>query len=214
MKRDELSQSNCEPCKGNTPKLNYSEISKYLSEINEWSVNESQDMIFKKFEFTQDQESVGNIKNIIGKLHKNHPSKLFLDQFNDFAYDAGVVDIFLHPKEKFYSLSSLIKELEKNNFLIKNFVDGKIKKFYQEVCLLEQTFVMDNKTKISECIAAFNKEHNENFEIKRPFEMVKTIPKAWVLESGDIRITPANSNEKYGLDGFYICYLQKKPNTF
>ena len=43
--------------------------------------------------------------------------------------------------------------------------------------------------------------------------MVKTIPKAWVLESGDIRITPANSNEKYGLDGFYICYLQKKPNT-
>ena len=55
---------------------------------------------------------------------------------------------------------------------------------------------------------------NENFEIKRPFEMVKTIPKAWVLESGDIRITPANSNEKYGLDGFYICYLQKKPNTF
>ncbi|GIR26544.1 MAG: hypothetical protein CM15mP40_11520 [Alphaproteobacteria bacterium] len=25
---------------------------------------------------------------------------------------------------------------------------------------------MDNKMKINECIAAFNKEHNENFEIK------------------------------------------------
>lgn len=82
--------------------------------------------VFKKFEFTQDKESVESIKNIIGKLHKNHPSKLFLDQFNDFVYDAGVVDIFLHPKEKFYSLSSLIKELEENNFLIKNFVDGKV----------------------------------------------------------------------------------------
>jgi len=33
-----------------------------------------------------------------------------------------------------------------------------------------------------------------------------------VLSSGDIRITPASSNEKDGLDGFYICYLQKKPN--
>ena len=55
---------------------------------------------------------------------------------------------------------------------------------------------------------------NEQFEIKRPFEFVETIPKAWVLESGDIRITPASSDEKYGLDGFYICYLHKKPNTF
>ena len=50
---------------------------------------------------------------------------------------------------------------------------------------------------------------NEQFEIKRPFEFVETIPKAWVLESGDIRITPASSDEKYGLDGFYICYLHK-----
>ena len=55
---------------------------------------------------------------------------------------------------------------------------------------------------------------NDQFEINRSFEMVKTIPKAWLLESGDIRITPASSNEKYGLDGFYICYLRKKPNTF
>ena len=57
-------------------------------------------------------------------------------------------------------------------------------------------------------------KRNEQFEIKRPFEIVKTIPKAWVSESGDIRITPASSDEKYGLDGFYICYLHKKPNTF
>ena len=55
---------------------------------------------------------------------------------------------------------------------------------------------------------------NEQFEIKRPSEIVGSIPKAWVLESGDIRITPASSDEKYGLDGFYICYLHKKPNTF
>ena len=43
-------------------------------------------------------------------------------------------------------------------------------------------------------------------------EKDKIIPEAWVLASGDIRITPASSNEKDGLDGFYICYLQKKPN--
>ena len=53
---------------------------------------------------------------------------------------------------------------------------------------------------------------NDQFAIKKPNETEKNIPEAWVLSSGDIRITPASSNEKDGLDGFYICYLQKKPN--
>ena len=48
--------------------------------------------------------------------------------------------------------------------------------------------------------------------IKKSNEISKNIPEAWVLNSGDIRITPASSDEKGGLDGFYICYLQKKPN--
>ena len=53
---------------------------------------------------------------------------------------------------------------------------------------------------------------NDQFVIKKPNEIDKIIPEAWVMNLGDIRITPASSNEKDGLDGFYICYLQKKPN--
>ena len=56
-------------------------------------------------------------------------------------------------------------------------------------------------------------DRNHQFEIKKPNKISKNIPEAWVLNSGDIRITPASSDEKGGLDGFYICYLQKKPNT-
>ena len=55
-------------------------------------------------------------------------------------------------------------------------------------------------------------DRNDQFIIKKPNGIEKNIPEAWVLSSGDIRITPASSNEKDGLDGFYICYLQKKPN--
>ena len=55
-------------------------------------------------------------------------------------------------------------------------------------------------------------ERNDQFVIKKLKKIDQTIPKAWVLNSGDIRITPASSIEKDGLDGFYICYLQKKPN--
>ena len=58
-----------------------------------------------------------------------------------------------------------LKSSNKPDEIIEKIVDGKIKKYYQEVCLLEQTFVMDNKMKINECIAEFNKEHNESFEI-------------------------------------------------
>ena len=53
---------------------------------------------------------------------------------------------------------------------------------------------------------------NDLFEIKKPNRIDKIIPEPWVLSSGDMRITPARLDEKEGLDGFYICYLQKKPN--
>ena len=82
--------------------------------------------VFKKFEFSQNKDSIESIKKITNKLHKNHPSKIFLNNFKDLFYDAGIVDVFLHPQEKFYSLSSLIKELKKSDLIIKNFADGRV----------------------------------------------------------------------------------------
>ena len=82
--------------------------------------------IFKKFELSQNKESINNIRNLINKLDKNHPSKIFINQFADFNYDSGVVDLFLNVQEKFYSLKELINDLGDNNFVIKNFIDGKV----------------------------------------------------------------------------------------
>ena len=75
------------------------------------------------------------------------------------------LDKSLVDKERSIYIEQL-KSSNKPDEIIEKIVDGKIKKFYQEVCLLEQIFVMDNKTKIFECIDTFNKEQNENFEIK------------------------------------------------
>jgi len=82
--------------------------------------------VFKKLEFTQNNDSINNIKNLVKKLDKNHPSKIFVNQYADFNYDAGVVDLFLNPQEKFYSIKELIKDLGDNNFIIKNFIDGNV----------------------------------------------------------------------------------------
>jgi elongation factor Ts len=50
--------------------------------------------------------------------------------------------------------------------IIEKMVVGRIQKFYQEVVLLEQVFVMDNKTKISDLVNNFAKEHGKDVKIK------------------------------------------------
>jgi len=49
--------------------------------------------------------------------------------------------------------------------IINKIVEGKINKFYGEVCLNEQIFVMDGKIRINKLISDFNKENNINFKI-------------------------------------------------
>ena len=49
--------------------------------------------------------------------------------------------------------------------IINKIVEGKINKFYEEVCLNEQIFVMDGKIRINKLISNFNNENNLNFKI-------------------------------------------------
>ena len=49
--------------------------------------------------------------------------------------------------------------------IINKIVEGKINKFYEEVCLDEQVFVMDGKIKINKLISNFNDENSFNFKI-------------------------------------------------
>ena len=44
-------------------------------------------------------------------------------------------------------------------------VDGRMRKFYEEVCLLEQTFVIDNETKIAKVLEAASKEIGSDIKI-------------------------------------------------
>ena len=50
--------------------------------------------------------------------------------------------------------------------IVEKIIDGKIKKFYEDVCLLEQPFVIDNKKKVKDIISEFNKNNNLDFNIK------------------------------------------------
>ncbi len=45
--------------------------------------------------------------------------------------------------------------------IIDKMIEGRIRKYYEEVVLLEQLFVMDDKLKIKDLVAKFNKENGE-----------------------------------------------------
>ena len=50
--------------------------------------------------------------------------------------------------------------------IIEKMIDGRIKKFYEEICLLEQVFVMDNDKKVSDVLKTFEKENGKSVEIQ------------------------------------------------
>ncbi len=108
MLKKELTEFKCEPCSGNTPKLNYKEVSKYLSELDEWTVNDNQEMIFKKFKFNNFNKAL-QFTNKVGELadkEGHHP---------DISIGWGYCLIMVH--------THAIKGLSINDFILASKID-------------------------------------------------------------------------------------------
>ena len=108
MDKKELSQGKCEPCSGNTPKLSFDEVSKYLSELNQWSVNDNQEMIFKKYKFSNFNNAL-KFANNVGKLSDkegHHP---------DISIGWGYCLVMMH--------THAIKGLSINDFILASKID-------------------------------------------------------------------------------------------
>ena len=102
MKVD-LKNLKCKPCSGKTPKIKPEEISKYLSQLVDWSVNEEQEMIFKKFKFKSFKKAL-EFTNLVGKIAEfegHHP---------DISLGWGYTIIMLH--------THAIKGLSVNDFVL------------------------------------------------------------------------------------------------
>ena len=128
-------------------------LEKYLH--NSINLNSGKIGVLLSFKSNQRNENVTDFsKNICMHIAASDPKSINIE-----SLDNNFVD-----KERSIYIEQL-KSSKKSDEIIEKIVDGKIKKFYQEVCLLEQTFVMDGKIKVNECISKFNKDHNEIFEI-------------------------------------------------
>ena len=68
------------------------------------------------------------------------------------------------------------KDSKKPPEIVEKIVQGKLDKFYEEVCLLEQPFVKDDKVSVKQLISTFIAKFGENIRIKRfaRFELGQT----------------------------------------
>jgi elongation factor Ts len=59
------------------------------------------------------------------------------------------------------------KDSHKPPAIIEKIAEGKLNKFYEEVCLLEQAYVRDDKVKIKDLVTQFVAKFKENTKIER-----------------------------------------------
>lgn len=74
------------------------------------------------------------------------------------------------PNERLNREKEVLVEQAKNSGKPQNIIDkmieGRIKKFYEEICLLDQAFVMDDKLKIAEVLKNFEKANGNSVKVQ------------------------------------------------
>jgi len=138
----------------NDPKLR---LQKYLH--NSVSENSGKLGVLVSFSVREINNNVNEIsKQICMHIAATEPKSIDIDS----------LDKSLISKEKDIYKDQL-KSSGKPDDIIDKIIDGKIKKYYEDVCLLEQPFVIDNKIKVKDVISEFNKNNNLDLNIKNYF---------------------------------------------
>ena len=138
----------------NDPKLR---LQKYLH--NSVSENSGKLGVLLSFSVREINNDVNDIsKQLCMHIAATEPKSIDIDS----------LDKSLISKEKDIYKDQL-KSSGKPDDIVNKIIDGKIKKYYEDVCLLEQPFVIDSKIKVKDVISEFNKNNNLDLNIKNYF---------------------------------------------
>jgi len=119
----------------------------------------------------------------IGALVEIHCQSDFVaknNEFQDFAKNIAMHVVAFNPRwnspedipaeiieEEKAILKAQAEKEGKPGKIIKNIVEGRMKKFYARVCLLEQPFFKDDKKRVREYLQEFIAKMGENIRIHR-----------------------------------------------
>ena len=166
-------------------KLSVSEsLTELLSKIGE-------NILIKRLDFIQSEKNIYTQKYIHNGVNENSGKigvllsikcDKSIDKLDLFTKNLAMHIAAMSPKSiDIEDLDKKFVEREKNIFLdqekksnkpdeIKEkIINGKINKYFSEVCLLRQDFVMENKTKVKDYVNTFEKENNCKIEIQNYF---------------------------------------------
>ena len=101
----------------------------------------------------KDEENI--TKNLCMHIAATDPKSIYPEDLNDELID----------REKAI-FNDQLSNSEKPKEIIEKIVEGKVSKFFEEVCLAEQFFVMDNKVKIRQFVNNYNKKYDCDLIIK------------------------------------------------
>jgi len=76
--------------------------------------------VFRDIGFTQSQDSVEQVKHALQGLSPNHPLIPYLQIAPDLHYDAGIVDTFLHGRERSFSVGECFDLVESANLVFQD----------------------------------------------------------------------------------------------
>ena len=90
--------------------------------------------VFREMGLGQDEESLQMVKAAVGSLNQNHPLRSYMSIAPDLKFDAGMVDTFLHGRDRSYTVQDCL-DLVSSAGLV--FQDWFLKKSYYPPTLTE-----------------------------------------------------------------------------
>jgi SAM-dependent methyltransferase len=79
--------------------------------------------VFRLLGLKQDVEGIGIVKRAIDMLPKSHYLNVYRQTAPDLGYDSGLVDTFLHPVDRAFTVPQILKFAEDNDLTLQSWLD-------------------------------------------------------------------------------------------
>jgi SAM-dependent methyltransferase len=79
---------------------------------------------FRRMHIAQTSQGVAQVRRILGELPKRHYARDYIDAATELNDDAAVVDTFLHPQDRAYTVPQVLELVERAGLSFQNWVDN------------------------------------------------------------------------------------------
>ena len=80
--------------------------------------------VFRQLGLKQDAEGIGIVKRAIGVLPRWHHLNVYRQTAPDLGYNSGLVDTFLHPADRAFTVPEILKLARDNDLTLQSWLDN------------------------------------------------------------------------------------------